>query len=46
VRLADVPVGSYVCVRTNEGRISQFRMNAITPAAAASTLTIGYTTWR
>ncbi len=45
-RLADVPVGSYICVRTNEGRISQFRMNAITPDASPSTLTIGYTTWR
>lgn len=42
--LADIPVGSYVCVRTNEGRISQFRMNAIS-AGSPKTLSIGYTTW-
>ncbi len=45
VPLADVPVGSYVCVRTNEGRISQFRMNAIS-SGSPKTLSIGYTTWR
>lgn len=45
VPLNQIPVGSYVCVRTNEGRISQFRMNAIS-ATSPRTLTIGYTTWR
>lgn len=45
VPLSDIPVGSYVCVRTNEGRISQFRMNAIS-SGSPKTLTIGYTTWR
>lgn len=45
VPLMSVPVGSYVCVRTNEGRISQFRVNALTPASPR-TLTLGYTTWR
>jgi hypothetical protein len=45
VPLADIPVGSYVCVRTNEGRISQFRMNAIS-SGSPKTLTLGYTTWR
>lgn len=45
VALSAVPVGSYVCVRTNEGRISQFRMNAIS-SGSPKTLTIGYTTWR
>ncbi|PZO54514.1 MAG: hypothetical protein DCF16_04860 [Alphaproteobacteria bacterium] len=45
VPLASIPVGSYVCVRTNEGRISQFRMNAIS-ASSPRTLSIGYTTWR
>jgi hypothetical protein len=43
--LSAVPVGSYVCVRTNEGRISQFRVNAIS-AGSPKTLSLGYTTWR
>lgn len=45
VSLRDVPVGSYVCVRTNEGRISQFRVNAIS-AGSPKVLSIGYTTWQ
>lgn len=45
VALSETPVGSYVCVRTNEGRISQFRVNAIS-AGSPKTLTLGYTTWR
>jgi hypothetical protein len=43
--LSAIPVGTYVCVRTNEGRISQFRMNAIS-SGTPKTLSIGYTTWR
>jgi len=36
--------GTYVCVRTNEGRYSQFRVNApIGPSPG--TLMIGFTTW-
>ncbi|HET9231350.1 MAG TPA: hypothetical protein VFO00_08680 [Vitreimonas sp.] len=45
VALSAAPVGSYVCVRTNEGRISQFRVNAISDGSP-KTLTLGYTTWR
>ncbi len=45
VPLAAIPVGSYVCVRTDQGRISQFRMNAISPTSPR-VLTIGYTTWQ
>ncbi len=45
VRLSHVPVGTYVCVKTNRGRISQFRMNAIS-GGIFKTLHIGYTTWR
>jgi len=45
VSLRDVPVGSYVCIRTNEGQISQFRMNAIS-RGSPKTLSLGYTTWR
>lgn len=44
VSLRDIPVGSYVCVKTSEGRISQFRMNSISPESP-KTLSIGYTTW-
>ncbi len=45
VSLRDIPVGSYVCVRTNENRFSQFRVNAIS-AGSPKTLSIGYTTWQ
>lgn len=44
VSLRDIPVGSYVCVKTNKGRISQFRVNRV--AGSPKTVTIGYTTWR
>jgi len=45
VSLRDIPVGSYVCVRTNEGRISQFRVNAVS-GGSPKRLKIGYTTWQ
>lgn len=45
VSLRDIPVGSYICARTNEGRISQFRINALS-GGSPKTLSIGYTTWR
>jgi len=45
VPLRDIPVGSYVCVRTNEGRVSQFRLNEVS-RGTPKTLSIGYTTWR
>lgn len=45
VSLRDIPVGSYVCMRTSEGRISQFRVNAVT-GGSPKKLSIGYTTWR
>jgi hypothetical protein len=41
---ATLTVGNYVCVRTNAGRISEFRINAIGPLLRV--LTIGYTTWQ
>jgi len=37
-----LPVGSYVCVKTNAGRISQFRLNGY----SGTTMRLGYTTWR
>lgn len=38
---AAIPVGTYVCVRTDQGRISQFRVNGFT----GLTMNLGYTTW-
>lgn len=45
VRLSDVPINSYVCVKTNEGRVSQFRLNGV-QGGATTTLKMGYTTWK
>lgn len=45
VSLRDIPVGSYVCARTNEGRISQFRVNGLS-GGSPKTLSIGFTTWQ
>lgn len=45
VALNQIPVGSYICVRTNEGRISQFRVNEVS-GGSLKTLRLGYTTWR
>lgn len=42
--LAKLPVGTYICVRTNEGRVGEFRINGIT-GGSPKTLTLGYTTW-
>ncbi len=36
-----VPIGSYVCVKTNQGRYSEFRLNGFT----GTTMILGYTTW-
>lgn len=45
VSLRDVPVGSYICARTNQGRISQFRVNGVS-RGSPRTLSLGYTTWQ
>lgn len=45
VSLRDVPVGSYVCMMTGEGRISQFRLNDVSRGSPKQ-LSLGYTTWR
>lgn len=39
--LAALTVGTYVCVRTSQGRISQFRVNSYTPTV----MRVGYTTF-
>ncbi len=41
VSIWDMPVGTYVCVKTNQGRISQFRLNGYN----GTTMNLGYTTW-
>ena len=44
ISIRDIPVGTYVCVRTNEGRTAEFRVNARV-GPSPGTLRIGYTTW-
>lgn len=41
VPLGDMPPGTYVCAKTDQGRISQFRVNGF----AGTTMKLGYTTW-
>ncbi|MFQ5437761.1 MAG: hypothetical protein ACE5DK_02910 [Paracoccaceae bacterium] len=45
VNINALPVGSYVCMKTNAGRISQFRVNAIW-GGAVKKMKLGYTTWQ
>jgi hypothetical protein len=45
VNINQVPVGSYVCMKTNAGRISQFRVNAVY-GGAVKKMKLGYTTWQ
>lgn len=45
VSLRDVPVGSYICMVTGQGRVSQFRLNDVSPGSP-KVLQLGYTTWR
>lgn len=45
VALNQMPVGSYICVRTSQGRVSQFRVNNIS-GGSPKTLSLGYTTWQ
>lgn len=41
VALEDMPPGTYVCAKTNQGRISQFRVNGF----EGTTMKLGYTTF-
>ena len=41
IPVGDIPVGTYVCVKTNQGRISQFRLDGY----AGTTMKLSYTTW-
>jgi uncharacterized protein YraI len=44
INVNNLPVGMYVCVHTNTGRVSGFRVNAAI-GASPGTLKIGFTTW-
>ncbi len=44
IDINNLPVGTYVCVRTNQGRYSQFRVDAAV-GPSPGTLVIGFTTW-
>ena len=45
IALSSIPEGTYVCVKTNQGRYSQFRVNRAV-GASPGILHIGYTTWK
>jgi hypothetical protein len=44
IAIADLPVGAYICVQTNEGRYSQVRIEAPV-GPSPGTLSISYITW-
>jgi hypothetical protein len=44
VALNALPVGSFVCVATNRGRVAQFRVSGVS-GGVPKTLTLDYTTW-
>ncbi len=44
VPLSAISAGDYVCVKTNQGRIAEFRVNSIGPLL--SILSVSYTTWQ
>ncbi len=45
IKLKDMNVGDYVCVRTSEGRIAEYRINELRIGRQIS-VSIGYTTWQ
>ena len=45
IKLEDMNVGDYVCVKTSEGRIAEFRINELRIGRDIS-VSIGYTTWK
>lgn len=45
IPLDSIPVGTYVCVKTTEGRYSQFRINE-QAGPSPGKLKIGFTTWQ
>jgi hypothetical protein len=45
IKLKDMNVGDYVCVRTSEGRIAEYRINELRIGRDIA-VSIGYTTWK
>lgn len=45
IKLSDMNVGDYVCVKTSEGRIAEYRINELRIGRDIS-VKLGYTTWR
>lgn len=45
VPLRDLPAGAFVCAKTSEGRISEFRVLALS-SGSPKTLRLRFTTWR
>lgn len=45
IKLSDMNVGDYVCVKTSEGRIAEYRINELRIGRDIS-VSIGYTTWK
>jgi hypothetical protein len=43
IRIDDLPVGSHICVHTNEGRYSELRIESFD--RKKKTITISFTTW-
>jgi hypothetical protein len=44
IRISDSPVGLHICVRTNEGRYSEIRIDAIDQKN--KTISFSFTTWK
>ena len=45
IPIRSIPVGTYVCVKTNQGRYSQFRVNRAAGPSPGN-IHLGYTTWK
>jgi hypothetical protein len=45
IKLKEINVGDYVCVKTSEGRIAEYRINELRIGREIS-VSIGYTTWQ
>jgi hypothetical protein len=45
VSVFDLPLGSYVCVKTRDGRIGEIKVDGLTPAAP-HTLALNYVVWQ
>lgn len=46
VRIETIPARAWICVRTNEGRVGQFKIDSIDRFARPQSATITFATWR